>query len=205
LSAAPRPAIKQHIDALLTGLLDDLQPRSTLPGHDQRIVEWLDRDGSRLARQSRSDGFAVFGVAIEQHHPGAVLAGALNLDLRGIGGHQNGGLDTQQARRIGDALSVVAGRERQHTTLALLGGQAGELVEGTAKLERTGKLQHLRFDQYPAPATLVEHGRFQQWRAYGVAVEALGSEFDIRKGDNTIHGRAPMGVGDEEVQRRRIT
>lgn len=44
-----------------------------------------------------------------QHHVGAQGLGALDLDERGGGGHDDGGLDAVMLRGVGDALRVVAG------------------------------------------------------------------------------------------------
>ena len=90
-------------------LLHDLHGDGTLACGDAQVVEGVDeRVAVLLGKLERVFVGLVVDVA-GQHHVGAQGLGALDLDERGGGGHDDGGLDAVMLRGVGDALRVVAG------------------------------------------------------------------------------------------------
>ncbi len=146
-------------DAKCRHVVGDFPPHRTLAGDHQGIVIGRYQRGAALAGDVAGDGFAVLAVAVVQHDLGAIGLGALALGERRVGGHHDGRLHVQDPRRRRHALGVIAGRERDHAAAARAQRDRRQLVEGAAELERSGPLQHFRFQEDPGSDTLVERGR----------------------------------------------
>ena len=72
------------------GVLDQLERRRSLAGHDQRVVvRRHDLRRLRSARELGGDRFAVSGVAVVGDDVGAVATRGLDLVLRRVLGHQD--------------------------------------------------------------------------------------------------------------------
>ncbi len=168
-------------DALRRRVLDRLQRGGALPGDDQRIVERPHQGGAALRHQPVGDALAALGMAVVEHDLGAVTPGVLDLDVRGVGRHDDDGLDAEELGRAGDALGMVAGGERHNAALALGLAHRREPVEGAAELERTGALQALRLDEEAIAETVAQPWRFQQGGVDRAAPEPGGGGADIRK------------------------
>ena len=138
------------------------------PGGDQRLVEVL---------------------AVEDD-VGAVRLGRADLGDRRALGHEDGGLDAEQAGRQGHALGVVAGGRGDHAVGALGLGQPGDPQVGAAGLERAGALEVLELEVHVAAG-----GGRQPARASpsgvtdGHAVQHLASGLDVGQ----RHGRRSRG------------
>ena len=70
-------------------------------------------------------------------------------------------MHVEDFRRRRDALGVVAGRVCDHAAAVTVLRDRREAVEGAAKFERAGPLQHFRFQEHLGSHALVEHGRGQ--------------------------------------------
>ena len=111
-------------------LAQDLLADRALPGDHQRVVERVDERSRRSRRQLVAAHLGV-GVAVAaQHDLGAELAHRLDLDLGRGPRHHDHGADAELARRVGDALRVVAGAGRDDAARALGLGQVRDAVVG---------------------------------------------------------------------------
>ncbi len=86
----------------------------------------------------------VEGLAL-QHDLGTVVAGRLQLRQRDAERHEDGRLDAELARRVGDALRVITGRGGDHAARPVCLVELREAVERAAQLVRAGALQVLAF------------------------------------------------------------
>ena len=73
----------------------------------------------RLLGDLAGDGLAILAVAVVQHDLGAVGLGALALGQRRVRRHHDGRRHAQDLRRLGNALGMVAGGERDDAAGAL--------------------------------------------------------------------------------------
>ena len=74
---------------------------------------------------------------------------------------------------------MIARRDRRRRRGPILRPDAGQLVVGTAKLERAGALQGFRLEQDTGAEPLVERGRFDQRRFDDQSGETRRGSFDI--------------------------
>ncbi len=94
-----------------------------------------------------------------QYHLAAPCTHRLDLDLGRGARHHDGRLHAHVPSRVGQALGMVAGRRRYHTTGSLLVGQLRQLVIGTANLEGEHRLQIFALEQDSVAQSLGEKGR----------------------------------------------
>src|SRR5262249_13070779 len=133
-------------------------------------------------------------------------------------------VDTLARRSPRQRLSVVAGRDADHTASLLLRGERHELVEDAANLERPGLLEELRFEP-----DITERRRGEDRRAVdATADDVRGAEHGVTRhsrghaGDTTGAGRVSRPTADnramlddterpvrlivtDDLQRRRVT
>ena len=169
-------------------VLGDLTARGALPGDHERIVIGPHQRRAALRSNAVGDGFAVFLVAVVEHHLGAVALGALALGDGRVRRHHDGGLHAEDLRRRRHALGVIAGRERDHPAAALVLRDRGQLVEGAAELERSGPLQHFGLQKDLGPDAFIENGKRQQRRPHRERGNYLGRRIDIRSADRCNWG-----------------
>jgi hypothetical protein len=111
------------------------------------MVVRRDQRETLLFGQLAADGFAVFGVAVEEHHLAAVAAGGFHLHNRCVLRHDDDGTHAEQLGRQRNRLRVVARRKRDDARLALLRRELRQRVVRTAKLERTHALEALGLEE----------------------------------------------------------
>jgi hypothetical protein len=80
---------------------------------------------------------------------------------------------------VGHALRMVASAHGNHTPLALLRSQLGQLVAGAAFLERGGKLQVFEFEKDLGTDDVGQGPRCHERGQQQVALQALGCMLDI--------------------------
>ena len=104
------PAAHGDEEAVELGvLLDDLQADGALAGDDARVVEGGDEGAALGLGDALGLGLGGVEIVPEEQDPPAQVAHGVDLDARGDGGHDDGGVDAQQRGGAGDALGVVAG------------------------------------------------------------------------------------------------
>ena len=167
----------------------DLAARGALSGDHKGIVIGAHQRRAALAGNAIGDGFAVFLVAIVEHHLGAVALGALALGEGRVRRHYDGGLHAEDLRRRRHTLGVVAGRERDHPAAALVLRDRGQLVEGAAELERPGPLQHFGLQEDFGPDPFVENGERQQRRPHRKGRDHFGGGLDVGRANGWILDR----------------
>jgi len=115
-AAAEQPAAadrrQQHIQR--TRVLEQLQGRGALAGHDQRMVVRRHQGESALLGQRSGDRLAVFGQSVVADDRGAIASGCLDFQLGGVGRHDHRRRDAELTSRERYPLRVVARRERDH-------------------------------------------------------------------------------------------
>ncbi len=169
---------------------DRLHRRGALPGDDQRIVEGSDQCGAALGDEAVGDALAALGAAVVKHDLGAVAACVRNLDTRGVGRHDDDGLDVQKLGRAGDALGMIAGGKRHHPALSLGRAQGRETVEGAPELERAGALQALGLEEKAVADPVIDPGNLQEGGVDGPALEPGRGGFDIGKTGQIRHSNS---------------
>ena len=99
----PAAADRHEQQVERAAVLDQLERRRPLAGHDPLVVVRVD-EGEALALGPLGDQrLAVGGVAVEAHDPRAVALGRRRLGRRGVLGHQDRRRDARAARRSGRA------------------------------------------------------------------------------------------------------
>ena len=161
--------------------------RGALPGNDERIVIGPHQRSTSPGGDVVRNRFAVFLVAVIEHDLGAIALGALALRQRRVPGHHDGRMHIQDLGCRGHALGVVAGRERDHAATARGLRDRCELVEGAAKLERAGPLQHFRLQKNLGADAFVENRERQQGRPHRKGRHHPRSRIDIGSADR-CHG-----------------
>ncbi|MEJ0041103.1 MAG: hypothetical protein WDM81_02220 [Rhizomicrobium sp.] len=162
----------------------DLQTHRPLPGHNPGVVERLDQGRTAALHDRARDGLAVVGQAIVEDDLGAEPAGAGDLRGRGVFGHDDDGGQAEQRRRRGHPLRMIAGGKRDHAAGALVRRYLEHGVDGAAKLERPGVLEHFGLEEDAAADAGVELPVLEQRRAYGVRRDPSGGGFDIGENGN---------------------
>src|SRR5690606_29528451 len=104
-------------------VLEDLERDGALPRDDVRVVERRDHGEAALGGDGLGAGLPLGRGRAFQHDLGAEAAGALDLDLRGGGGHDDDGGDAEVAGGERHGLRMVAGGEGDDAGPALLVGQ----------------------------------------------------------------------------------
>src|SRR5690606_11683503 len=140
---------------------------------------------------------AVVAEAIEGNYFGSHSPHIADLRFRRIRRHGNDSPNAEQRRGGGNALGMIARREGNDPSLPFLVRKRGNLVVGSAELERPGALQAFSLEENPAAEALVEHRRLQQRRLIDVAGKALRSSTDFGdSGKRGSHGSTiPMAQG----------
>ena len=137
-------------------ILGDLPPHRTLAGDHKRIVIGAHQRRAAFGSDVAGDGFAILAIAIIQDHFRAIGLGAIALGRRSIRRHHDGRAHVEDFCRRGHALGVVAGRVRDHAAAEPVLRDRRQLVERAAKLERSGPLQHFRFQKHSGSGAFVE-------------------------------------------------
>ena len=108
---AAATAADQHIGRVDAGgarLFRDLKARGTLTRDHLRLVEGFDQGQATLLRHAFADGVAILGRAVIEHDLGPEGAGILDLQARGVGGHDYDGRHAMLGRGQRHALRVIA-------------------------------------------------------------------------------------------------
>ena len=153
-------------------------PAVPCPAMIRGIVIRSDQRRAGARRDLGADLLAQLARPIVQPDLGAMGAGVLDLDRRGVGRHDDGRGLAQELRRGGHALGVVAGRVGDHGRRVDL----ADRIVGAAELERPGPLQAFGLEQDTAADALVQHLGFEQRRARRHAPQPLGRGLDVGKG-----------------------
>ena len=102
-------------------LLKKLESDGALSGDHFLVVERIDERHAGLLSLLPDDLVDILVVAVEVVQFGPIATHGVLLELVGVLGDDDLGLDAHELAREGDALAVVAGGVSQHTFLALLG------------------------------------------------------------------------------------
>ena len=149
----------------------------------------MDEDAAVAGDMGGGDGVPIVDGAIVRDDAPATPQGALPLDRRRIGRHDNGGGDAEKTGRFGYPLRVVAGRHGDDAPRPLGRSQRRDSVVGAAELERTGALEVLGLEENPRPCPLIEKMTGEERRAHRVAGDAPGGMVHVVDGRGRAHGR----------------
>jgi len=123
-------------------------------------------------------------VVAMQHHPRTPGRGPGDLRRRREARHDDQRVDAGQVGVPGDALGVVAGGSRDHAALALLRAEQGQLVGGSALLERADRLQIVELEGDLRPGCARQRIREQGRRSEHTPLDARRSRADILQADH---------------------
>ena len=184
------PAAHGDEEAVELGvLLDDLQADGALAGDDARVVEGGDEGAALGLGDALGLGLGGVEIVPEEQDPPAQVAHGVDLDARGDGGHDDGGVDAQQRGGAGDALGVVAGGGGDDAAGALGLPQGAHGVVGAADLEGVDRLEVLALDGDGA-------AQARRQRPHGLERGVLGGLVDGGAQDLAqVAGRVPGGLG----------
>ena len=129
--------------------------------------------------------------------------GGVELDLRGVRGHDDDGFGAEGAGGEGDSLGVVAGGVGDDAEAELVGGELGDFVVGAAEFEAADGLGGLvlEVDVGGGVGEFGEAGHAEagaveadERGADGGAGDAMGGGLDVGEGDEG-HGDVLIVVG----------
>ena len=151
---------KQKISGHTHGVkvLRRFQTDRSLPSHDVKIIKGGHDHCTAILSDLSGYGLAALGEAVIEHHLCAIANRGLSFDRGCIRRHDDESGHAQFTRGIGNALGMVARREGNNASLALIHIKTAEAIIGPAKLERAGSLQNLGLDPHRATAGLVQGG-----------------------------------------------
>jgi len=124
-------------------LAQDLHPDRPLAGNHFGIVEGMDEGQLFLLLEFECVGVGLVVRITGEDDLAAPAPDRLHLDLRRRRRHHDHRPAADPGRRQRHALCVIAGRSADHAALQLCRGQLGDLVVGTAQLEREHRLHIL--------------------------------------------------------------
>ncbi len=110
------------------------------------MVEGVDEHGARGAGELGGGTQGLVDGVTPEHDIRPVVLGGLQLGQGNAHGHEDGRLDAELARRVGDALRMVACRGGDDAARLLLVGEQGEPIVGTADLVGAGALKVLALE-----------------------------------------------------------
>ena len=116
------------------------------PGDHFGIVEGMDEGQLLGFLQFQRVGIGIVEGVAEQDDFAAAPPDRVDLDPRRRSRHDDDCPAADLGRRQGDALRMVAGRGTDDAALEFLGREAGDLVVGTAQLEREDRLHVLALE-----------------------------------------------------------
>jgi hypothetical protein len=139
---------KQKISGHTHGVkvLRRFQTDRSLPSHDVKIIKGGHDHCTAIPSDLSGYGLAALGEPVIEHHLCAITNRSLSFDHGGIRRHDDQGGHAQFTCGIGNALGMVARREGNNASLALILIKTAEAIIGPAKLERAGSLQNLGLD-----------------------------------------------------------
>ena len=179
-------------------ILDDLEARGARAGEHDRIVEGVHEDEpARVAhlRELDEEGVSV----VVEHDLGGVSANRVDLRTRRVGRHDDHARRIDEARRPRHRLSVVSRRHRDDPRRALGLRKGEDLVERPARLERSGLLEALAFQEEPNVEPLTESARREQRGAVDLPHEAFlrgATSFELdQSGEESISARVVVHSG----------
>jgi hypothetical protein len=137
-------------------LLQDLQADGPLAGHDQIIIEGVDKEGTALPAGGHGSGIGLIEIASGEHHLGAIVAGGEHLLRRSALRHVDRCPDPEKIGGKSHPLGMIAGGSRNdafHQRFPRLGGHE---IEGAADLEGAGSLQVFTLEPERNPCQFAE-------------------------------------------------
>ena len=162
-------------------IFQHFQRQSALAGDDFGVVVGMDESEAFAIGDGAGGGPGFLQVIAFQHHPGAEIAGVLDLGEGGGFRHHDGGGNAQPAGMIGHALGVIAGAHGGDAALFLVRRQRLEAVERAALFERRGELPVFEFEMDLATRDLGQGARMAHRRALNLAGDHLCRGADIVK------------------------
>jgi hypothetical protein len=137
-----------HDDMIeLARLLKKLESDGALSSDHFLVVERIDERHAGLLGLLPDDLVDVLVVAVEVVQFGPVATHRVLLELVGVLGDDDLGLDAHELAGECDALAVVAGGVGQHTFIALLGCQITEGIVGATELKAACFLEVFALDE----------------------------------------------------------
>ena len=143
---------KRWRGAGLRQLVENFEADTALARDDMLIVEARHQSCAALGGQARGDGLALFGAAVVEDDGGALGPGAVDFELRRVGGHDDRRGDAQAARGDRHALRVIARRKRHHTPRPFVFIEQQQAVGRAPQLECAAGLEAFAFQPHPPPA-----------------------------------------------------
>ena len=129
---------------------EQFQRDRALTGDHQRIVERMHEDAPLAFDEGVTERHRLGDRLAVQLHPRPERLRTTDLHVgRGLG-HDDGGVDAEQLRVVGDGLRVVPGTHRHDAGGALGRGQVGELVPRAPFLEGRDELEVLELHDHGA-------------------------------------------------------
>ncbi len=174
---APADGHKHHVE--LVDLLQQLQRRGSLTGHDVQVVEGVDQVQAPLGRQAKHHRFARGRRDALGDHLGAVGAGGRDFGGIGVGRHHDHRAGAGLRRGERDRLAVVARAHRDHAAGARRRLQRQQRVEGPARLERANPLQVLGLGEHLAAELGIQPSRAEHRGPVHPAGDARGGGLDV--------------------------
>ena len=124
---------QQHVER--GHVLEQLQRRRPLPGHDGRVVVGRHQHAAAALDDLAYELLAIVGQPVVEHDLGAVVARGLQLERRHVLGHADDRRRAHHPGRQRHALGVIARGERHDVPRALGRRQHQQLVQRAADLE----------------------------------------------------------------------
>src|SRR5215203_373700 len=135
-------------DVEVADLVDQLEGRRALAGDDIRVVVGWDERQAALGGELRPEHVAVVLVAVEVHDLRGVAARRRDLHRRRVLRHQHRDGHALELPRVGERLTVIAGREGENAALAGGAVEVRYSVAGAAELEGACPLQVLGLEEH---------------------------------------------------------
>ena len=142
-------AADRHEDRLdwIRVLPHNFHPDGALSCNNVRVVVGVHINQPLLLHQHPGVSGCLVECVPVQNHPGAVGSHPVDLDTRGCLGHDDRGLHAHAARRVSEALGMVARRCRDHAGRSFGLTELAHLVVGTAQLEGEHRLEILALEE----------------------------------------------------------
>jgi ABC-type transport system substrate-binding protein len=128
-------------------LLDQLETGRSRPGTNQLVVEWMDEGQAAIALELARAPKRLDARCAVQHDFGFIFTTRGNLGRRCRSRHDHGRLDADRTRSPRHRLRVIARRHRDDAARAGCVIELAQLVECSARLERSSFLEVLALEK----------------------------------------------------------
>jgi hypothetical protein len=195
-------ADRHRQDFQVRRVFQHLQGDRALPGHHILVVERVhEHQAAFLLQQQRMLVGRIVAVAFDDHGR-AERPGLLDFHERRAARHDDGHRHVQALAMVGEALGVVAGRSRDHSTPLLVGRQLQQFVQRAALLVGGGELQILELHPHLGAGNRRQRPGIAARGALNLSGDAIGRLQDrfIREA-HALLGLSAIERGERAVPR----